>query len=63
MNAGAMELDYEVRSCGGFAAYPGLPAATDQPRHISSCNFGCAPGDTCLRFLPGSDAAVFVAEK
>jgi hypothetical protein len=62
LNVGSMELEYTLASASDSLMTPDF-----RLRLISPGNFHLAisvgpAGDTCLRTLPGNDAAVFVAE-
>jgi hypothetical protein len=62
MNVGALELDYELASGADLLMTPDLRLQLISPGNFHLAVSVGASGDTCVRTLPGNDAAVFVAE-
>ncbi len=62
MNAGAMEADYPLPSASDSLLTPDFRIQLISPGNFHFAISVSASGDTCLRTLPGNDAAVFVAE-
>jgi len=62
MNAGAMEVDYSLPSASDSLLTPDFRIQLISPGNFHFAISVGASGDTCLRTLPGNDAAVFVAE-
>ena len=62
LNTGAMELDYEVRSGVDSLLTPDFRLQMISPGAFHLAIRVGSSGDTCLRWLPGGDAAVFVTE-
>ncbi len=62
LNTGAMELDYEVRSGVDSLLTPDFRLQMISPGAFHLAIRVSSSGDTCLRWLPGGDAAVFVTE-
>lgn len=62
MNAGAMEVDYSLPSASDSLLTPDFRIQLISPGNFHFAISVGASGDTCVRTLPGNDAAVFVAE-
>ncbi len=62
MNAGAMEVDYSLQSGSDSLLTPDFRLQLISPGSFHFALSVSGSGDTCLRTLPGNDAAVFVAE-
>jgi hypothetical protein len=62
MNAGAMEVDYPLQSGSDSLLTPDFRLQLISPGSFHFAISVSGSGDTCLRTLPGNDAAVFVAE-
>lgn len=62
MNAGAMEVDYPLLSASDSVLTPDFRLQLISPGDFHFAISVGVSGDTCLRTLPGNDAAVFVAE-
>jgi hypothetical protein len=62
LNAGAMELDYSLRSASDSLITPDFRLQLISPGTFHLAISVAASGDTCLRSLEGNDASVFVAE-
>ena len=62
MNAGAMEVDYPLLSASDSLLTPDFRLQLISPGNFHFAISVGVSGDTCLRTLPGTDAAVFVAE-
>jgi hypothetical protein len=62
MNAGAMEVDYSLQSGSDSLLTPDFRLQLISPGSFHFAISVSGSGDTCLRTLPGNDAAVFVAE-
>lgn len=62
LNAGSMELQYRLDSGGDSLLTPDFRLQLISPGTFHLAISVGASGDTCLRSLPGADAAVFVTE-
>jgi hypothetical protein len=62
MSAGAMELDYTLTGAADAVLTPDFRLQLISPGTFHLAISVGATGDTCVRSLPGNDAAVFVAE-
>jgi len=62
MNAGAMELDYTLYNSTDSLLTPDFRMQLISPGTFHLAISVADSGDTCLRFLPDNDAAVFIAE-
>lgn len=62
LNAGAMELDYTLSSAVDSLITPDFRMQLISPGTFHLAISVAASGDTCVRTLPGNDAAVFVTE-
>lgn len=62
MNAGAMEVEYPLQSAVDSLLTPDFRMQLISPGSFHLAISVAPSGDTCLRTLPGNDAAVFVAE-
>jgi hypothetical protein len=62
LNTGAMELNYELRSGVDSLLTPDFRLQLISPGSFHLAIRVNPSGDTCLRWLPGGDAAVFVTE-
>ena len=62
MSAGSMELDYTLTSASDAVLTPDFRLQLISPGTFHLAISVGASGDTCMRTLPGNDAAVFVAE-
>jgi hypothetical protein len=62
LNAGSMELDYSLSSAADSLITPDFRLQLISPGTFHLAISVAPSGDTCLRSLPGNDAAVFVAE-
>jgi hypothetical protein len=62
MNTGSMELNYELSSAADSLITPDFRLQLISPGNFHLAISVAPSGDTCLRSLPGNDAAVFVSE-
>ena len=62
LNAGAMELDYDLESGADSLITPDLRLLLISPGSFHLAISVGSSGDTCMRSLPGNSAAVFVTE-
>ncbi|MGC2210331.1 MAG: hypothetical protein WA532_09495 [Candidatus Korobacteraceae bacterium] len=62
MSAGSMELNYTLTSAADAVLTPDFRLQLISPGTFHLAISVGASGDTCVRSLPGNDAAVFVAE-
>jgi hypothetical protein len=62
MSAGSMELDYTLTGAADSVLTPDFRLQLISPGTFHLAISVGASGDTCIRTLPGNDAAVFVAE-
>jgi hypothetical protein len=62
LSAGSMELDYTLPSAADAVLTPDFRLQLISPGTFHLAISVGASGDTCVRTLPGNDAAVFVAE-
>jgi len=62
LNAGAMELDYSLPSAADLLLTPDFRLQLISPGTFHLAISVAPAGDTCLRTLPGNDAAVFISE-
>jgi hypothetical protein len=62
LNTGAMELDYQLSSAADSLMTPDFRLQLISPGRFHLAISVSPSGDTCLRSLPGDDAAVFVSE-
>lgn len=62
LNAGAMELNYSLASSADLLITPDFRLQLISPGIFHLAVSVTPTGDTCLRSLPGNDAAVFISE-
>ncbi len=62
LNAGAMELNYSLASSADLLITPDFRLQLISPGTFHLAISVTPTGDTCLRSLPGDDAAVFISE-
>lgn len=62
LNAGAMELNYSLPTAADLLLTPDFRLQLISPGSFHLAVSVAADGDTCLRPLPGNDAAVFISE-
>ncbi len=62
MNAGSMELNYSLHAATDSLITPDFRLQLVSPGTFHLAISVASSGDTCMRSLPGNDAAVFVAE-
>jgi hypothetical protein len=62
LNAGSMELDYSLQTAADMLITPDFRLQLISPGTFHLAISVAPSGDTCLRSLPGNDAATFVAE-
>jgi hypothetical protein len=62
LNAGQMELNYTLRSAADSLITPDFRMQLISPGTFHLALAVTPNGDTCLRSLPGNDAAVFISE-
>jgi len=62
MNAGAMELNYSLRTAQDSLITPDFRFQLISPGSFHLAISVAPTGDTCVRSLPGNDASLFIAE-
>ncbi len=62
LNAGSMELNYGLQTSADTLVTPDFRMQLISPGNFHLAISVAPSGDTCMRSLPGNDAAVFVAE-